>query len=86
MIPFAIALILFPSSIIVWFFGIRPYVKKHTNNEYTGANIAISAWNEFSVAIEVRRETQKSCPYIEIFAVMEITAMILFIIGIVQLS
>ncbi len=86
MIPFAIGMILIPTSMLVWLFGIRPFVIKNKGIEYTGANIGISAWNDFTVAIEVRKETKKKCPFIEIFALMEIAAVILIITGVFSLA
>lgn len=86
MIPIAIGMILIPTSMLVWFFGIRPFVIKNKGTGYTGANIGVSAWNDFKVAIEVRKETKKKCPFIEIFALMEIAAVALIITGLISLA
>lgn len=50
------------------------------------AAVDVSALSDFTVAIELRKETNKKCPSIEIFALMEITAIILIVVGAFSLA
>ena len=72
MIIFGTGIVLFSASFLVWFFGVRQYVVKNKGIDAVGANIIITAWNDYTVAKEIRNETKNRCSFIEIYAALQI--------------
>lgn len=73
-------------SILVWFFGTRKYVAKNKGIDCSGVNIAVSAWNDFSVAIEIQKSTKEKCISIELYALTQIGGFLLIAIGLLLLA
>ncbi|MDQ8205809.1 hypothetical protein [Pelagicoccus sp. SDUM812003] len=86
MSPLITGVILLATSQLIWFFGIRRYVVRNKGIDSSGANIAVAAWNDFTQAREIRKETKESCPHIETFAGTQIAGFILILIGVFNLT
>jgi hypothetical protein len=86
MILLATGMILFAASHLIWFFGVRRYVVKNKGFDTSGANVGLAAWNDFTLAREIRKETKKNCIYIEAYAVSQIVGILLVFLGIFRLT
>ena len=49
--------VLSPAILIVWFFGIRPFVAKHGRARVTAISWFFSMWADWSTAWEIGKET-----------------------------
>ena len=73
------------SGLLIWFFGLRPYVLKNGGQRWDRANIAATMWYDFDIALELRTKTGTKCIWVEVFAICEALSLALIITGVITL-
>jgi len=69
-----------PALLSIWFFGMRPYIRKKGGTAITAASWGLSMWADWTVASEIGRKEGKLPFSVKAFTAIHILVLIEFII------
>ena len=55
------AILIPPASVLVWMFGLRPFVVKYGRARVTAASWGLSMWADWTTTLEITKETGCRC-------------------------